>query len=167
MADKREIIKEKLDHSGIFNFSDFYSYAFSWLKELKYIITEDKYNETLDGNKRNIYLEWTAIKDLSDYFKIELKLKFNVRGLTDVEIEIDDEKKKSNKGSISVELKGTLIKDPEGKWEKTPSWRFLRDFYNKYIIPSRINDMEGMVAGNIINLKDDMKAFLELSGKRK
>jgi len=166
MAQKDKVLKEKLEHAGTFDFSAFYGYIHSWLKEAGYNITEDKYAETVAGNARDILVEWTAVKDISDYFKIEHKIKVTGSKVTNVKVEIDGEKKEMNKGKIEVEITGNLIKDPENKWEASPFVRFMRDFYNKYIIPGRVSGMKDKISTDVTALKEDLKAYLELAGKR-
>ena len=166
MAEKKEVINEKLEHTGLFDFPGFYAYIHTYLKDHLYSVTEDKYTEKLIGNARDITAEWKATKEISDYFKIEIALKIETKGMTDVEVEIDKERKKMNKGDISIEIKGTLIKDPEGKWEGSPFNRFMRDFYNKFIVPGRIKEVESTISAFVVDVKDDMKAFLDLTAKR-
>jgi hypothetical protein len=166
MAEKDVIIKEKLDHSGVFDFSAFYSFAHGWLKNELYGVVEEKYTEKVSGKGRDIYIEWKATKMISDYFKIEHSIKMDIKELVDVEVEIDGKKKKMNKGSISIEVKGSLIKDWESKWDTTPNFRFLREVYNKYIIRQRVDAMEDKVSGDARDFKEELKAFLELAGKR-
>lgn len=167
MAEKEQVIKEKLEHSGLFDFKSFYSYGHSWLSEENYDVVEDKYNEKVSGNSREITIEWAASKKLSDYFKHEIKIKFEIKELVEVEVEIDKKKKKMNKGKISVEFKGNLIRDPESKWDSTPFYRFIRDVYNKYVVPARVDSSAGKLTSDVIKLKEEMKAFLELIGRRK
>ena len=166
MAEKEEVIKEKLDHSGIFDFKGFYSYAHSWLKEEKYGVVEEKYSEKVSGNTRDITVKWLASKILSDYFKIEIEVEFVITKLSDVEVEIDGERKKSNKGKVSVEIKGVLILDPRSKWDKSEFWRFTRDVYNKYVVPARVENKRDVIRKVVMNFKEELKAFLELSGRR-
>ena len=166
MAEKDLVLKEKVEHSGLFDFSGLYSYAHSWLKEEGYGINEDKYSEKVNGNKRDLLIEWKATKRLSDYFKIEIAVKYEISEMTEVEAEIDGEKKKMNKGKASIELNGTLIKDYDGKWETSAFSKFMRDVYNKYVIPSRVFEINNMVEGHVRKLKDQIKAYLELSGRR-
>src|SRR3989344_900134 len=161
MADKDRLTKEKVEHSGLIDFKAFYSFAHSWLEEEGYDVEEEKYSETVAGNSRNISIKWKATKTISDYFKNEMKVEFEVKELVDVEVEIDGKKKKMNKGKVSVDIKGDLVKDPESKWDVTPFYRFLRDLYGKYIIPGRTSSMEGALVGNVIALKEEIKSFLE------
>ena len=112
-------------------------------------------------------IEWKASKKLSDYFKIELGMKYNVSKMSEVEVEIDGVKKKMNKGRVIIELKGTLIRDPESKWDANPLYKFFREVYDKYVVPQRVDASRDKVMSDVITLKDSIKAFLDLSGKRR
>lgn len=166
MAQKDQIIREKMSHSGVFSFGTFYGFMHGWLKEEGYGVTEEKYGEKIGGDSRDISAEWKATKDLTEYFRIELKIKMEVKGLTDVEVEIDGQKKQMQRGSVELDMQGFLIRDPSSEWDKKPGLRFLRDVYNKYIIPKRFEDMKEMTDKVIKDLKEELKAFLELSGRR-
>lgn len=166
MVEKDVVSKEEVEHEGIFSFKGFYSYAYEWLKNEEYGVDEEKYTEKISGNKRDIFIQWKVTKRLSDYFKIEHRVRIIVSGLTDVEVEIDGVKKQMNKGKVKVELKSNLVSDPESKWDKSPTHRFFRDIYNKYIIPSRVDYLKGQVIEDIQTFKDDLKSFLELSARR-
>lgn len=166
MAEREQIIKEKLENSGVFDFAALYSYAHTWFRNENYGVSEDKYAEKISGSNRDIDIEWKAMRGLSDYFKVEHKIKFEIRELTDVEVEIDGKRKKMNKGKVSIEITATLVRDPESKWETTPWNKFMRDVYNKYVIPSRVESMKDKTRDDAKKFKDMMKAFLELSGRR-
>ena len=77
MAEKKQIIREKMEHSGVFDFKGAYSFAHSCLRNEDYDVTEEKYSETVSGNARNILFKWVATKTLSDYFKREIKIDFD------------------------------------------------------------------------------------------
>ncbi len=83
-----------------------------------------------------------------------------------MEVEIDGKKQKTNKGSVQIEIKGHIIKDPDSKWDVSPFVRFIRDVYNKYIIPGKVEAIENIIFADVSKFKDEMKAFLELMGKR-
>lgn len=167
MAEKELVTKEKLDYSGLFNFSELYTFAYRWLDvEEDMGVVEKRYNEKIAGNAREIFIEWEASKKLSDYYKISFTIKFDIKDLSDVEVEIEGKKKKMNKGKVSVDIKAYLVIDPNGEWEATPFYRAMRDFYNKYIIPARIKARELKVFGTAVEFKDQLKAFLEMSGRR-
>ena len=166
MVQKDQIIEEKLAHSGVFDFAAFYSFAHSWFKEEKYGVIEEKYSEKVTGDARTLSIEWAATKDYDDYFKFEIKVYMDVKDMTDVQVEIDGVKKKMNKGTIEMKIRGTLVKDYESKWDPSPITRFLRDVYNKYVIPQKTEDMKNLLQNKARVFKEEIKAFLELEGKR-
>ena len=167
MAEKELILREKMDHSGLFNFSDIYTYLYRYLvEEGNFIVKEEKYSEKVSGAAREITVEWVASKPLGDYYAIEFKIKFELTGVTDVDAEIDGKKQKMNKGKIAVDLKGFLIIDPLSKWDPTPTLKFLREVYNKYIIPQRNKDTKMLVVLAVTGFKENLKSILELTGKR-
>lgn len=166
MAEKDLVLKEKLEHSGVFEFPALYSFAHSFFKEGGYGVNEDKYSEKVNNGKRDIEIEWKITKDISDYFKEEYKVKIEIGEMTEVEVEVDTQRKKMNKGKLKIEISGNLIKDKDNKWETSSFNRFIRDVYNKYVVPSRINERSGKVADNVRDFLEQMKKFLELSGKR-
>lgn len=165
MAEKELLLNEKLEHTGIFDFQGLYSYAHSWFKDESYNVQEEKYVEKVSGNGRDISFEWKTTKKLSDYFGVEHKIKVSAEKITDVEVEIDGDKKHMNKGKIVIEIKSTIVMDPEGKWEATPYYRFMRDVYNKYIVPGRVDSMKSKVTSDGRKFKEDMKSYLELVGR--
>lgn len=167
MVEKDQVIKEKLDHSGLFNFAELYTFMHSWFKNNLYGVNEERYTEKVSGATRDIAFEWKATKKISDYFRIEDGVKVDVMGLSDVEVEIDGKKKKMNKGKITVEIKGIMLKDPKNTWDETvPVYKFMREVYDKYIIPQRIEAMTDKIESDVRAFKDEVKAYLELTGKR-
>lgn len=166
MAEKDLIIKEKIENSGLFEFSKLYSFAHTWWKNEGYGVVEDKYSEKISGTSRDLTIEWKITKDLSDYFKFEIKVKIEVTGMTEVEAEIDGEKRKMNKGKVSIEISSNLIKDRKNKWENSSFNKFLRDVYNKYVIKERVDSIEDKLKGDTKEFKEEVKKFLELTGKR-
>ena len=167
MAEKIELIKEKVTHNGLVDFTALYNYAYSWLKdEENYGVSETRYNEKVSGNARDIDIEWNAYKNVSDYFSIDFKIKWEIRGLAEVEVEIDGKKKKMNKGSVAVEVKGHLIRDRKSEWDASPFYRFIREVYNKYIVPTRVDILEDKVKDDVRKFVEVLKSIFEVIGRR-
>lgn len=160
------IVKEKVENTGLFDFSGLYSYAYGWFKYEEYVVVEDEYTEKVSGNEREAVIKWSAWKTITDYFKLEIKVKFEIRNMTEVEVEIDGKKKKMNKGRVITEIKGSLVRDPESGWEGKPWYKFFRETYDKYIIPKRVEDQKEKVMSDVWAFKDALKGYLDLIGKR-
>ncbi len=166
MAERDLIKKETLEFEGLFDFPGFYGFANNWLKDERYGVDEERYVEGVSGNERKLTIEWKASKKISDFFKIEHKINFMIFNLTDVEVEIDGEKKKMNKGKIETSVKAGLVSDPDSKWDRSPFLRFWREIYSKYIISGRVDAMRYKVQDDAQAFVEELKAYLNASGKR-
>jgi hypothetical protein len=166
MPEKDTIFSSKIKYGGIFLFKDFYKFCYDWLvDETDLLISEDKYVEKLDGDSKNIDIQWTGIRKVTDYFKFEVKVVFRIIGLTNVEISQNNAKIKTNKGTVEVRIKGTIIKDWQGKFETKAFQKFLRSIYEKWVIPSRIEQFEEKLIGDCDEFLSQTKAYLDLEGK--
>ncbi len=167
MPEKDTIFSSKVKYNGIMNFSEFYKFCYAWLTdEVGLNVVEEKYSEKISGDAKNIDIVWTGSKKITDYFKEEIKVVFQILNLTKIEIVKDGKKIKANNGSVEVKIKGTLIRDYEGKFETTSSKKFLRSIYEKWVIPSRINEFEEKIIGDCDEFLSQAKAFLEIEGKK-
>ena len=164
MAEKDIIVKEKLKYEGYCSFREIYNYMYSWLKKEECLITEDQYEEKIKGEKKDLEIIWDVSRKLTDYFKLSIKIKIEVKDMEDVEVEIEGKKKKMNQLKLKIEMKGILVKDYTSKWA-SPSGKFFKELYDKFIIPKRTEDMEGKVKDIVQELKEEVKALLELTGK--
>lgn len=167
MAEKEQLFSSKIKYRGYFNFPDFYKFCYMWLNEEKsFDLAETKYNEKIKGDSKEIDVEWKGSAKITDYFKFEIKVEFKIIGLTDVEIVNDGRKTKTNNGEVEVKMKGVLVRDYDGKFEKSSSQKFLRSIYEKWIIPSRISEYEEKLISTCDEFLSQGKAFLDLSGRR-
>lgn len=167
MPEKDNVFSSKIKSAGIFNFADFYKFCYDWLgEELKYDVAEEKYKEKLSGDSKDIEIEWVCWRKITDYFKFEVKVSFRILGLTNIEINKNGMKVKSNKGSVEMGVKGYLIKDYQSKFERTAFYKFLRGIYERWVIYSRVNEYEDKLIGDCDEYLNQAKAYLDLEGKK-
>lgn len=167
MAEKDVVLKEKVRYVGYGDFKNSYSYSFDWLKQEGYTVVEEQYTEKVKGNAKDVEIVWKATKAITDYFKIEIDIKWRIFGMEDVEVEVDGKKKKMNKFvELGIEIKGTLVKDYQSQWSKSPTTKFFKELYNKFVIPGRTLQMKEAVEKIVQDFKEEMKAILELTGKK-
>jgi len=125
VAEKDKIFSSNISYKGIFLFLNFYKFCYDWLtEETDLNILENKYSETLKGNSKEIEIEWLGTREVTDYFKFELKVVFKITDLIEVEVEQGGAKVKTNQGKVKITLTGNLIKDYDGKFEKMPLENF-------------------------------------------
>ena len=164
--EKEKIFSSKIKYDGIFLFKDFYKFCYDWLnEEMGLNISEDEYKEKIKGNSKDIEVKGTGTRKITDYFKFEVGVKFRIINLVNIEIEQNKIRIKMNKGSVGVKVDGTLIRDWQGKFEGDAIRKFLRGVYEKWIITSRIDQMEEKLIGDCDEFLAQAKAYLDLEGK--
>ena len=167
MPEKETIFSSKIKYSGIFSFKDFYKFSYDWLAEETGLnLVENGYSEKIEGATKKIEVKWTGEKKLTDYFRFDAEVNFKVDNLKEVEINQGGAKVKTNQGSIEVGIKGILVKDYEGKFETTAFKKFLRGIYEKWVIPSAIEEYKGKISSNSDAFLNQAKAYLDLEGKK-
>ena len=167
MAEKDKLFSSKMKYNGILNFADFYKFCYEWLRdETGLLLSENKYSEKITGEEKNIEIEWNGFRDMTDYFRLEVKIFFRVLGLTNVELTEGNRKIRTNKGNIEVGVTGNLVRDYEGKFEKSAFQKFLRGIYEKSVIHARVEQFQEKIIGDCDEFLSQAKAYLDLIGKR-
>jgi len=167
MAEREDVFSSKLKSGGFFSFKDVYVFCYKWLtEEVGLEISEDKYTEKVKGDKKEIEIEWSGEKKYTDYFKFDSKVKFKVTDLIQVEIVRDGSKIKTQQGTIELSVKGILVRDYQGKFDQTPTKKFWRGIYEKFVIPSNVKAYKDKIAQSCDDFLSQTKAFLDLEGKR-
>ena len=167
MAEKDTIYSSKIRYNGIFSFSDFYNFCYSWLtEEIGFILMETKYSEKLSGDSKSMDIIWDCGKEMTDYFKFEARIDFRITNLTKAEINQGGIKIQTNRGAVEMKVKGVLSRDYKGKFETSAFRKFLRSIYEKWVIPARVEEYEAKLAGECDEFLGQTKAYLDLEGKR-
>ncbi len=166
MGEADKIYGSKVKFEGVFNFKDFYKFCYNWLiDETGLEIIEKKYSEKIKGAGKELDIEWNCNKKLSDYFKFDMKVEFKAIAMTDVEINKGGAKIKANKGEVSIKISSKIIRDYDGKFEVSPTQKFIRSIYEKWVIRSRIEAVENKIIGDSDEFLGQAKAFLDIEGK--
>ena len=167
MAEKETIFSSEVKYAGIFSFKDFYKFCYEWItEEIDIDLSETKYEEKLKTDEKEIIVEWEGEKELTDYFRFDIKARFEIRGLKNVEIPQAGKKIKTNQGSIKLKVKGILVRDYKGKFEMSAFNKFLRSVYEKWVITGRIEEYQGKIAGKCDEFLSQAKSYLDLEGKK-
>jgi hypothetical protein len=168
MSEKETLFSSKLKHKGVFSFKDFYKFCYDWLtQETDLLLQETKYSEKLSGDSKEIDIEWKGFTKLTDYFRFDIKVVWKILGLKEVQIQKNGNKIKTNEGQIEMSVKGTLVRDWQGTYEKSGIGKFFRETYDKWVIPSRIDQFEEKVIGDSDEFLGQAKAWLSLEGKER
>lgn len=167
MAEKDKLFSSKIKHTGIFTFKDFYKFCYAWLSdEIGLDMAEKKYSEKIAGDSKIVELTWEGDKKLTDYFRFDIQVKMKADKLKNIQVTQGGAKIDTNQGVIEMEVKGTLVRDYEGKFERTGTQKFMRSIYEKWVIPSRIDEFKTKIITDCDEFLGQAKAWLDLEGKR-
>ena len=161
---QRDIIvpNVKIKDKSIFSLDELYKTFYRWFEFHNYDFQEQEYREEDLAGKKHIEIKWYAEKRIDDYIKYVLEINFLIIGLEEVEIEQAGIKASSNKGEIELRVKAYILKDWNEKWEGQAFTKFLRGFYDRYLIKNRILGYESELYEETYNFMDEVKAFLNL-----
>jgi len=166
-GEEETIYSSRIKYNGIFSFKDFYKFCYDWLtQEYGWEVIEEKYIEKLAGTTKDIDVEWAFKKKVTDYFKFKGVVKFKVLAMENIEVVQSGVKIKTNQGSVEIQIKGILQRDYEGKFDRTAYRKFLRAVYEKWVIPSRIDEFEGRITSKCDEFLGQGKAYLDLEGRK-
>ena len=167
MTEKDLIVKEKVENTGLFDFAGFYSYAYGWFKYEEYVVIEEEYTEKVSGNEREAVIKWKAWKTVTDYFKIEIAVKYEVRNMTEVEVEVDGRKKNLTNARLILKINGTVETDWQGKFASgTPFTKKLGALYNKMVAGKEIVAYWDPLYYRIWNLHAVIKKYFDMQAKK-
>jgi len=168
MAEEEQVFKSRVRSKGIYEFEEFYKFCYNWLRDEMNLTTfsEDKYSEKLTGDVKNVDIEWTGHRDITDYFRIKVKVKFVIKAMSQVKIKRGGIDVDANKGDMEITVTGILVKDYQSKFEMSAFRKFLRAFYEKYIILSVVKEFKGRIVTDCDEFLNQAKAYLDLEGKK-
>ncbi len=163
MAERQIVVDgERLSYSGVFAIKEVIKVINDWAADKAYFMVELSHIESVkeDGKYADIKLE--PFKKLSDYAKSIVKIRITIDGAKDTIVEIDGKKKKLYDGTIKFLFDGILETDYESRWEQKPIFYILRTIFEKYVYAPFISKFEKKVAGDVKDLKTNLKSFLNL-----
>lgn len=166
MAEQSPAFNEKLKNKGFFNFNELYNFCFMWFKDEGYTIFENEYSEKLTGGGKEIVIKWEAKKKISDYYRNIISVNWRIIGLQDAEVERDRKKEKTNKGDLTMEIKALLERDYEDRWEGSPTYKFMRGIFDKYISRTTKEAYEDRLTEKAVSYTENVKGFLNLEAKK-
>ncbi|MFH1358406.1 MAG: hypothetical protein ABIH37_00795 [archaeon] len=165
MVEKDRIYKGKVKQKGIFNFKDSYQFLFDYLKDENYDITEEKYVEKVEGESKNLEIIWTGTKEVSDYFRFEYRIRWWILGMKKIRVKKEGQEITMDSGTVEIRFESYLQKDYENRWENNPFFKFIRGFYDRYIMKSRADDFVDRLFNDTLELIAQAKSFLAIEGQ--
>ncbi len=156
--------KERMDFQGLFDAKGLLHVMDQWVRDKGYfILIEKRHGETTKPEGKYIDMEFEPFKKFTDYAKSIVKIRAQFNEVKDVVVERDGKKVKLQDGKVTIILDGILETDYEGRWEGKPIFYVLRTAFEKYVYTPFVSGFERGVKEDVMALKNNMKAFLNLT----
>ena len=164
MAERLIVVdKERLEYQGLFDAKAVLQTMDAWTKDKRYWLIEKRHGEATKPEGKYIDMEYEPFKKFTDYAKSIIKIRAQFNDVKDVVIERDGRKVKLQDGKIIIILDGILETDYEHRWEGKPIFYVLRTIFEKYVYTPFISGFERGVKEDVMSLKNNLKAFLNLT----
>jgi hypothetical protein len=152
----------KFSYEGLFDAGELYSVISSWFFEKKYDWYEKLNQEQVTPKGKQIRIILEPWKNVSDYYKLQIRVKLHMHDINDVEVEIDKQKVKLNHGVIRITYDGYLIADRHGRWNNKPFMWFLSLIFDKYFFKDYFRKFKTWVEGDVEDLHEKVKNYLNV-----
>ena len=163
MAERELLInKKRLTYEGLFNVLDLYNVINEWLEEKNYDKREITNTEKITPEGKYIEILLQPWKKISDYAKIEHRIRIIMADVKDVEVEKDGVKVMLNQGKLRFVFDTMITTDYENRWEGKPVYFLIRELFDKYIYKG-VNELDKKQAITDFNqLYSLIRAYLNL-----
>lgn len=128
-----------LRYKGVFDFDGMTTYLINWFKKRDFQINEKKHKHKMSC-PHGFEVEWNieAFKKIDDYYKHYTITKMHLWDAYQVDAVKDGKKIKLWSARIEIKTQFKVECDYQGRWEKKPWLKKLRNFYDQYIIKKEI-----------------------------
>ncbi|MBS3146957.1 hypothetical protein J4471_04650 [Candidatus Woesearchaeota archaeon] len=163
MPEKDIIVKKlSISYEGVFDFNNFIRLVKNWLKQNSYFIIEKDYgNIQKDKNMSDIKISLDNEREVDDYNRAHIDLSIKVKNLENV----SSDKKKLQRGKLTIDFESYLKKDIHSKWETKPVQKVARGIYDKYLVKDKQKIIEEDIRNETFAVYNEVKAYFNLLNK--
>ena len=150
----------KIKKDGIVDFDELYRSSKKFLEDYGFLKEEQslekRYIERIKpGGVKQLEIEWCGEKKVSSFFKYVIKIWFLVIGMTEVEVQQGNIKRKMKKGSFEIRMDAYI--------ETSKAWgniSGLKKIYLNVIIPKRVEEYKVDLYDKAYKIHSFMKEFM-------
>jgi hypothetical protein len=164
MVELSPVYDGKLIHAGIFDFREFYRFMYEWFREFNYLLLEKKYSEKIKPEGKEVEFEWLCLRKISEDYRFRIRIVTRIIRMVTVEVQEGGVKINRDKGEIEVKFWSFIERDWQNRWDQHPITKFLRGFYERYMLRGRMEYFEDKVKEEVDESMSQIKAFLALMG---
>lgn len=161
MRETREVTKQKISYTGIFELKELHMLIKNWLKEEGFSNqVEASSTETVEETKRYVSSEMAFKKAYSDDVQHQIDIQMSIKNLTDVTVDIEEKKMDMNKGEMETLIIGKIIKDYKNRTQlQNP---LIKTILDKFVTNQYSGEHEKLLKEQIIQLQHMLTTFLNM-----
>ena len=129
----------------------------TWFNQMGYYFYEKGLAEKDLGSGDQIETEWIASKEVTEYVKYEFELSIIAKDLRKITLENGEEVYWAR---ILIIMTATIKKDYQNKY-KGPWGKFMREFYERYLVKDELKKFMGKLVVESIDLTNVLKSSLK------
>ncbi len=163
---KVNYIPTRIKFSGLFDFSGLYTFIQKWMRDRHYEFHEKKYKQKPLVVFPEHEITWWAEKKLTAFIMYRIDIFIHLYEAEIKEVEIEGKKKRMMDTRLVIDIKGKVITDFSGQFEKSGFSKKIEHFLNKRILQKEILlkyldpfDYE------LYDLETDIKKFLKMEAR--
>ncbi|PIN86621.1 hypothetical protein COV19_03835 [Candidatus Woesearchaeota archaeon CG10_big_fil_rev_8_21_14_0_10_44_13] len=168
-----DAIKTRVKYYGVFDFKQIYRDVRDKLTDLSYIKGDDyKYIEPYYSEKessdpreaKTIWIWWRTkkIEENSTFYEQHIDLDFHLRFCRDMEVMVDDAKKRVWKAEIEVLMDSYVLLDPDDKWKNHWFLKTVLPLFYKRIWRKRREDRKNSTITDTYKVQAMIKDSFEM-----
>ena len=159
---KTVVDEEEIQYEGLFDLKGLYRMVDKWFADRGFDKTELKNYEEVYEDGRQVTLEMIPYKKITDYVKMEVRIRGYFTQLQDVQVEKNGVVLNLVKGKASLLFDAYMTTDYENTWETRAVFHFFRTLFDKFIYKQYTEASEGTIAQHCRDVMYETKSFLNM-----
>lgn len=156
----------QFSYEGLFNATELYKVVSSFFFDKGYDWWEKMNQEMVTQEGRDVRLIFEPWKNVSDFYKLIIKIKLNMLKVNDVEVELDGQMIRTSRGLIEMTIDGYIIYDRKGQWLSKPFYWMLMIFVSRYLFMDNTKRFNAWLKSDIDHLVTNVKKYLNVYNSR-
>ena len=158
----------QMRYKGVWDMADLYQAMADFFKKRKY-----KFYEVMNKHKHpspfgvERQYGWIAVRQAEEFIQWKMYTYMHIYDAHDVEVTMKDGSTHTfTKGRMIFEFRGETVMDWEGRFEDTPFYMQLRNFYYKYIVKKKIVEIDTtQITFEVYRLQTLIKERLDMESR--
>ena len=152
----------ELNYKGLFSVKDLFKTIDKLTAERGYKKSEKIRQELVKKEGKFLTIELRPTKVMTEYYSLMVKMRITIDNLKEVDVIIDNKKKKMQSGDINIIFDAWTTTDYEKRWgQKAWTW-LLRGFFEKIFFRVHTNKHHGVLVDDTHFIYNNVKSHLNL-----